>query len=155
MLIVHLALAAAVSSTAAPASAPSTDEAQIIALEKQSWAAWQKKDIPFWQRHLSGDHIEIDGPDGPQDRNYVLKGIAALPCEVANYNLDNFTFRQLGPDAAMVVYHSAQEFTCGDKHIPNVGWVTSVYQRRHGRWENLLFEHLVVPPPKAPAPPKP
>ena len=57
----------------------------------------------------------------------------------------------LGRDAAMLVYHAAQEFACGDKRIPNVGWVTSVYQRRDGRWQNVLFEHMPVPPPKPPA----
>ena len=67
MLVVHLALAAAVS-TAARAGPPSTDEAQIIALEKQSWAAWQKKDIPFWQRHLSGDQPARLGHGGRQMR---------------------------------------------------------------------------------------
>ena len=33
-------------------------QAQLIALEKQSWVAWQKKDGAFWQRHLSADHVE-------------------------------------------------------------------------------------------------
>ena len=48
-----------------------------------------------------------------------------------------------------------QEFACGDKHVPNVGWVTSIYARRDGRWENVLFEHYAVPPPKPAAAAKP
>jgi hypothetical protein len=126
-------------------------EAQLVEREKESWAAWQNKDVAFWQRHLSADHVEIDGPDGPQDRNYVLKGVADRTCAVASYKIDQFTFRPLGADAAMLVYRAEQEFACGDKHVANVGWVTSLYARRNGRWENVLFEHLVVPPPKAAA----
>ena len=159
MRLVPLAIAAEL---AAPALAqapppPSGTEAQLIALERQSWLAWQKKDLAFWERHLSADHVEIDGPDGPQDRTYVLKGVANRACAVASYALDRFTFRELDADTAMLVYHAAQEFACGDKRIPNVGWVTSLYQRRNGRWENVLFQHMVIPPPKPPpaAPAKP
>ena len=150
-----LAILAATSPAAAPSQRVSSVETQIIDLERQSWAAWQKQDVAFWQRHLSADHIELDGPNGPQDRNYVLKGVATRPCAVTSYNLDNFTVRNLDSDTALVVYRAAQEFACGEKKIPNVGWVTSLYQRRDGRWQNILFEHLLVPPPAKPAPKTP
>ena len=153
-----LIAAIAIFGAATPAAAQKTQrgiEAQLIDREKQSWAAWQKQDLAFWQRHLSADHVEIDGPDGPQDRDYVLKGVAGRTCSVPSYKVDDFRFRQLGADAAMLVYHAEQEFACGDKHFPNVGWVTSVYKRRNGKWENVLFEHYPVPPPKPAAPAKP
>lgn len=152
MRLVPLAAAAALVSPAlAQTATPPGTEAHLIDLERQSWAAWQKKDLAFWERHLSADHVEMDGPDGPQDRTYVLKGVANRACAVASYDLDRFTFRQIDADTAMLVYHAAQEFACGDKRIPNIGWVTSLYQRRNGRWENVLFEHMVILPPKPPA----
>ena len=152
MRLVPLAAAAALASPAfAQTATPPSAEAHLIDLERQSWAAWQKKDLAFWERHLSADHVEMDGPDGPQDRTYVLKGVATRKSAVASYDLDRFTFRQLDADTAMLVYHASQLFACGDKRIPNVGWVTSLYQRRNGRWENVLFQHMVVPPPKPPA----
>jgi hypothetical protein len=134
---------------------PDSVEAQLIARERQSWDAWQSKDLAFWQRHLSADHVEMDGPDGPQGRDYVLKGIAGRACAVTKYELDRFSFRRLGPGAGMLVYRAEQEFACGDKRIPNIGWVTSVYRMRSGRWENVLFEHVAVPPPKATATTRP
>ena len=145
----------AVSLAASAAQPTNSLEGQLIAREKASWAAWQKKDLAFWQRHLSADHVEIDGPGGPQDRNYVLKGVANRTCTVPTYELGNFTFRRRGADAGMLVYRASQEFACGDKRIPNVGWVTSLYARRNGKWENVLFEHYPVPPPKAAAVAKP
>ena len=151
MTLIFLAVSFALS--APTTKAPANVEAQLIAREKASWAAWQNKDVPFWQRHLSPDHVEIDGPTGPQGRDYVLKGVAERSCAVTNYALDDFTFRPLGPDGAILVYRAQQEFVCGDKHIPNTGWVTSVYARRHGQWSNVLFEHLLIPPPKAAAKP--
>jgi hypothetical protein len=149
MRISYVALIAALSATSA-ARPPSPVEQALIAQEKASWVAWQKQDLAFWRRHLSGDHVEIDGPNGPQDRDYVLSGVANRKCAVASYNVDNFTFRRLGADGAMLVYHAVQEFACGDRRIPNAGWVTSIYQRRNGRWENVLFEHLAVPSAKRP-----
>src|SRR5437868_15238677 len=125
------ALAASVA-TAPALAKPNSLEAQLIAREKQSWAAWQSKDVAFWQRHLSADHVEIDGPNGPQDRDYVLKGVAGRTCTVPAYKIDNFTFRRLGADAGMLVYHASQEFACGDKRIPNVGWRTSLSARGNG-----------------------
>jgi hypothetical protein len=110
--------------------------------------------VAFCKRHLSTDHVEIDGANGPQDRDYVIDGVANRKCSVASDNLDSFTFRQLGPDAGMLVYRATQEFSCGDKRIPNSGWVTSLYQRRGGRWLNVLFEHLLIPPPKPVEPAK-
>ena len=150
LIAIGVAAYASPSSAAGWSNAPAGVEAQLIALEKQSWAAWQKKDVPFWQGHLSADHVEIDGPNGPQDRNYVLTGVANKSCVVDRYNLDGFTFRPLGPDAGMLVYHATQQFTCGDRHIPNAGWVTSIYRRHNGHWGNVLFEHLLIPPPKTP-----
>jgi hypothetical protein len=151
-----LAIAAALASSAGALTAPTRTEAQLIDLEKRSWAAWQKKkDLAFWERHLSADHVEMDGPDGPQDRTYVLKGVANRACAVDSYALDRFTFRRFDADTAMLVYHASQEFACGGKRIPNVGWVTSLYQRRNGRWQNVLFEHMPVRQPKPAESPKP
>jgi hypothetical protein len=138
------------------AKPPATNvEQALIAREKQSWAAWQDKDVAFWQRHLSADHVEIDSPQGPQSRDYVLSGVARRACTVPTYSLDDFQFRPLGDDAGMLVYRATQEFLCGDRHIPNMGWVTSIYRRHDGRWENVLFEHMLVPTPKPAAQPKP
>ena len=148
MRLVLIATIAALIPTVPASARPGALEAQLIAREKQSWAAWQNKDLAFWQRHLSADHVEIDGPDGPQGRDYVLKGVAGRGCSIPSYQLDHFTFRQLGADAGMLVYRASQEIPCGDKRIPNSGWVTSLYRRHNGRWDNVLFEHLAVPPPK-------
>jgi hypothetical protein len=136
----------ATSSTAC--AKPASMEAQLIDREKASWAAWQKQDVAFWQRHLSADHVEIDGPQGPKDRDYVLHGVSNRPCAVTSYNLGDFSFRQLGADAGMLVYRAEQQLACGDRHILNIGWVTSAYRRRNGQWENVLFEHYAVPQPK-------
>src|SRR6476661_6146940 len=134
MRLIWIATTAALASSVPAFAKSSSVEAQLIDREKASWAAWKDKDVAFWQRHLSADHVEIDGPNGPQDRDYVLKGVADRTCAVTHFNLGNFSFRQLGADTGMLVYRAEQEFACGDKRIPNIGWVTSLYRRKNGRW---------------------
>jgi hypothetical protein len=59
------------------------------------------------------------------------------------------------PKACITKEPAATEFTKRrSKRIPNSGWVTSLYQRRGGLWLNVLFEHLLIPPPKPAEPAK-
>lgn len=145
-----IALVGCIGSTAAGSASPlSSVESTIVRLEKDSWKAWQDKDVAFWQRHLSSDHFEMDGPGPPQDKNFVVKAIRERTCTIPTYKLDQFTFRQFDRDTAALIYHASQEIVCGDRHIEDTGWVTSIYELRHGRWENVLFEHMAAPAPSA------
>jgi hypothetical protein len=112
----------------------------LIALEKRSWDAWQRMDARFWQDFLSDDHLEIQ-PGGVADKKAVIAGIASRQCAVKTYRVDRFSFRQLGADAAVLAYWAAQDTTCGSIKVPSPVWATSIYQRRNGRWQNVLYEH--------------
>ena len=48
---------AVIALSSSPASADDPLEAQLIAMEKQSWVAWQNMDVQFWNRFLSADHV--------------------------------------------------------------------------------------------------
>ena len=139
-----IALAAAAAAAPAPAAKPSATENELMSLEKQSWAAWQKMDAGFWQRFLSDDHIEISGFVGATGKADVIRGISTKVCTVNSYNVDHFTFRQLGPTTAVLVYRAEQDTTCGGMKVPSPVWATSVYQKRNGRWQNVLYEHTPV-----------
>ena len=129
---------------AAPASSSGGLQAQLIALEKQSWAAWQKMDAAFWRRFLSDDHIEVSGFVGATGKADVVRGISSKVCKVNSYALDHFTFRRLDPNTAVLVYRAAQDTTCGGMKVPSPVWATSLYQLRGGRWQNVLYEHTPV-----------
>jgi hypothetical protein len=133
---------------AAAAAAPSTEQ-KLIDLETQSWAAWQKMDAGFWDRFLSDDHIEVSGYAGAVGKKAVIDGIRSRVCHVASYKVDHFTFHQLDPDTAVLVYRAEQDTTCGGIKVPSPVWATSVYQLRGGRWQNVVYEHTpVLAPPK-------
>jgi hypothetical protein len=132
------------------AAAPTATEQELIGLEKQSWAAWQRMDAVFWDRFLSDDHIEISGYAGATGKASVIQGIRSKVCTVNSYAVDHFTFRQLGARTAVLVYRAKQDTTCGGTKVPSPVWATSLFQLRSGRWQNVLYEHtpLLMPPAK-------
>jgi hypothetical protein len=134
---------------AATAAAPARTEQKLIDLEKQSWAAWQRMDAPFWSRFLSEDHIEISGYVGITGKADVLRAISSGVCRVNSYAVDHFTFRQLDARNAVLVYRAEQDTTCAGTKVPSPVWATSLYQLRGGRWQNVLYEHTPVLPPQA------
>lgn len=132
---------------AAPAAAKPSLEEQLIAMERASWVAWQHPDVPFWQRFLSDDHVEIHAGSGPTSKAQVIAGIASGACKVESYRLDKFAFRRFGPDTALITYWAAQSTKCGAFQVPSPVWVSSLFQRRGGRWVNTLYVHTAVAQP--------
>jgi len=127
-------------------------EQRLIALEKQSWVAWQAMDPKFWQRFLSEDHVELNGFVGATGKKQVIDGIASGVCKVRSYTVDRFTFRRFSADTALLIYRADQDTLCGTFKVPSPVWATSLYQLRGGRWQNVLYGHtpIMQPPKKAP-----
>jgi hypothetical protein len=138
---------------AAADARPISDQAlerHLIAMEKQSWVAWQNMDAKFWDRFLSADHVELNAFIGATGKKQVIDGIAGGTCKVAGYTVDHFTFRRFSAGTALLIYRAAQDTSCGAFKVPSPVWATSLYQLRDGRWLNVLNGHtpVMVPPPK-------
>jgi len=118
-------------------------EAALIALEKQSWAAWKAHDAAFFSSFLSDDHVEV-GPRGVTDKKSVVAGVASPICKVEDYAVERFRVTRLSADTALVVYHARQKTVCGSIALPSPAWVSSLYVRRDGRWLNALFQQAPV-----------
>ena len=133
-------------SAAAPAQAAtaSATERELVALEQQSWVAWQQMDVGFWQRFLSDDHVELNGYVGDIGKDGVLRGIASKACKVASYKVGDFRFHPIDQRTAVLIYRAEQDTICGSVRVPSPVWVTSLYQKRNGRWENVLYGHSPV-----------
>ena len=149
-----IAVGFALTSVGAMANAkPISDKAleqRLVALEKQSWVAWQNMDAKFWQGFLSDDHVELNGFIGATGKKQVIGGIASGMCKVASYQVDHFTFRRFDATTALLIYRAAQDTNCGGAKVPSPVWVTSLYQLRGSHWQNVLYGHapIMVPPPK-------
>jgi hypothetical protein len=144
--VIPLALLASAAARAAPQ--PDPLEQELIAMERQSWVAWQRHDVAFWEHFLSDDHVEIQLGGGWTGKRQVIAGIAGGSCTVASWEVDQFTFRRLGRNTAMLIYRAAQDTHCGNFTVPSPSLATSLYQRRHGRWENVLYVHTPMARPR-------
>jgi len=113
--------------------------AQLEALERQSWVAWQSHDGKFFEGFLSDDHVEV-GPRGTTTKASVVAGVTSPVCHVESYAVGDFHVNEIAADAALVVYHAEQKTTCGGTPVPSPVWATSVYVKRAGRWQNALYE---------------
>jgi hypothetical protein len=140
--------------SAAPAEAADDPlRTRLIAMEKQSWAAWQRMDTVFWNRFLSDDHVELNGFVGATGKKSVIDGIAGKACHVASYKVGDFAFRRFDTRTALLIYRAEQDTTCGKYKVPSPVWATSLYQLRQGRWVNVLYGHSPVLTPPAKIPP--
>lgn len=117
-------------------SRPGGVEAQIIALEKQAWQEWKNKNISFVQNYMADDAFYVYG-DGVVDKKQIVDAIPT--CDLKSFALDNFKFRSLDKNSALVNYTATQDATCyGKKQGTNIR-VTSVYVKRGGKWLSLLY----------------
>ena len=148
-IIKRLALVGALALAAGPAVAATALEDSLIALEKQSWVAWQGHDAAFFERFLSDDHVEV-GMAGPYGKKAVVAGVAK-GCVVTSYRVDQFKVTRLAADVALVTYRAEQDTQCGGARVPSPVWATSLYMRRAGRWQNVLYQHLPIPAAAKPA----
>ena len=139
-------LAAGLAGGAVQAAAPDTVGPTLIALERQSWVAWQNHDGKFFEGFLSDDHVEM-GPGGQSTKAVVVAGVAGGGCVVASYSVDHFTYTRLGPDTALLTYRAVQDTTCGAAKVPSPVWASSLFVRKAGQWRNALYVHTLIPKP--------
>ena len=141
-ILVAAALSAALSAgvgAQSRASSKDTLSNTLINLEQRSWKAWKDRDSTFYRGFLSDDHVEV-GVGGPAGKGDVVETVGSPSCVVASYSTDRFTVTKLSETAALVVYHAAQQTTCGGKPVPSPVWVSSLYVWRAGRWVNAAYQ---------------
>ncbi len=114
---------------------------QLVALEKQSWAAWQAHDGLFFADFLSDDHVEM-GSGGAAGKAAIITFVASPACRIDNYAVDNFTLTRFAPDTALLVYRAEQKTVCNGIPVQSPSWVSSLYVRRNGKWQNALYQKM-------------
>jgi Domain of unknown function (DUF4440) len=131
----------------AAASAPvrlfASDEKMIRDLETNSWVAWKGHDAAFFEHFLSKDHIEIH-PTGIVGKAAVVEGVRSPICVVQSYALGPLTLTRVSADTVVVTYRAEQDTKCGTASVPSPVWAASLYVKRAGRWENVLYQHTPV-----------
>jgi uncharacterized protein DUF4440 len=119
-------------------------QAQLIATEKQSWEAWQKRDGKFYENSLSDDHVEVGG-SGRSTKKEVVDFVGSPVCVVKSYAVREFELTKFNDNTALLTYHAEQDTTCHGKQVTSPVWVSSLYVRRSGRWVNALYQQTNKP----------
>ena len=117
---------------------PDSIKEKLIALEKQSREAWKNQDANFFSHFLSDDHIEL-GFYGASTKKDVVSFIASHACKVQSYSVDKFSVKMLDTNIVVLTYWAEQETVCNSK-VPSPVWVSSIYIKRNGNWENAFYQ---------------
>ncbi len=139
-----------------PAAGPATIQAQaatandalleaLEAIERLSWVAWQNHDGAFFRGTLADDHIDV-GFAGPVDKQAVVAGVLSPACVVRSFEVGGFRLLAVDATTAVLIYRAKQDTTCGAFRVPSPTWVSSLYVKRDGRWQNLVFQQTQAQP---------
>ena len=140
-LMMILMIAIGVSSVAfgqTKMSKESKVEAQLIALEKQSWEEWKNKNGGFFQTLLTDEAVNI-GIGGLSNKSQIVKSTSS-DCEVKSFSVDNFKVVMLDKNVALLTYAATQDGVCGGRTIPAKVIASSVYVKRGGKWLNAFYQ---------------
>ena len=129
----------ALSVTEGSSAAVDSLEQTLESAERQSWVAWQKRDGGYFQHFLSDDHVEV-GTTGLSSKADVVAFVGSPACVVTSYSVDHFRITRFDANTALLTYRAEQSTMCGKTQAPSPAWVSSLFVRRSGRWENALYQ---------------
>jgi uncharacterized protein (TIGR02246 family) len=98
-----------------------------MAIEKNLWTAWGKKDGEPFKNILTADAVEVVAGTAPVvGRDAIIKDITALPCELRSFAHKDAKLRRLSPDVVVLSYTATQDATCDGKKMPPKVYATSI-----------------------------
>ena len=105
----------------------------IIAIERQAWEAWKRKDASFFRATLLPNAAYVSAT-GVSTREEIAHQIETDNCAVGGYVLRNEEVHSLSPDVALVTLRAMSDVTCGDQAIHSDAWSSTVYVRDGDSW---------------------
>jgi len=134
------------------ADTPQAIAAQIIAREKASVEAWQRKDKAFFENFLADDatYFSWGGPYLETDpkQNFIPKFEKyAEMMKFNDYQMYNPRVQIYG-DTAILTYNSSISATFGGQPINYTAKVTSVYVKQGNTWRVVHGHESMNPGPK-------
>lgn len=123
--------------------------AQVIAREKASFDAWQRKDKAFFENYLADDSTFFS-PEGPYLQtepkvNFLPKFEKyAEMFKINDFQMYNPRVQVYG-DTAILTYNSAVSVSMGGQPISYTAKVTSVYVKQGNAWR-VVHAHESINP---------
>ena len=111
-------------------------ETQIIALEKQAWEEWKNGNKKFIENFVADDVFYVY-PEGVMNKSQIVEGVGS--CKFNNYSLEDFKFKMLDKNSALISYTANQDIVCNGSPAPKKIRSTSVYVKRKGKWLSTFY----------------
>jgi hypothetical protein len=118
-------------------------ETEITALVKQAWAEWKKGNKKFAEDFVTDDAFYVFS-DGVMNKTQIVEAVGS--CQFKDYSLEDFRFKRLAEEAALISYTARQDIVCNGQAAPPAVRSTSVYVRRKGKWLNTFYTETAIPP---------
>ena len=138
MMILMIAVAASTAMAQTKMSNDSRLEKEIVALERQTNEAVNKKDAKTLETIVPADALIVT-EKGFEDRSQFFKRTFADECTVKSFSMDDIKFVILDKNTVMVAYKYTQDAPCNGQPSPSSLWISSLYSKRGGKWLNTFF----------------
>ena len=115
----------------------------LIALEKETWELYKKKDVKALTELTPADFYDIYSDGTVVNKERWLRDM--LGADVKDSTLSDFKVIMLTKDAAVVVYTAVAHGTQDGKEVSIHNAVTSCWAKRNGRWLNIFYRENPMP----------
>jgi hypothetical protein len=106
-------------------------EATLLSLKEQVLAATRDRDQDFYRGYLADDAIAVL-PAGVFDKAAVVAAVGAPQVPFQASKIEDTRVKVLSPDTGIVTYRATL--------ASGVVFVTTVYARRNGTWQGVLYQ---------------
>lgn len=133
------------SSGSALAAAQAASVSEVTALEIRTWEAWHHHDLTAWSELTAPEYEWTDGQDrrgyGDVRRTFDLG-------QLQEYRLGKINAFVLGPDEVALSYRAFQRGIYRNKPFQQNFTEFSLWQKRGGKWRNVLLQEVQTSPGK-------
>lgn len=126
-----------------------TAQQEIIQLEKQMFAAIQKKDTAAISRILADDFVLRTPGAPPADKKAFLAAIQGIPAEIVAVWSEDLAANIYG-DTGVLTGTQLARVRDGGKEAVSAQAFTDIFIRRGGRWQLALAHSVEIPSPQKP-----
>lgn len=133
--------------TNAAKPAPPSMEA-LLALDKQAYEAWMKKDGKFFEGFLADNFVILDSK-GRRNKAEEVKEITESKCDIKNVSFSDGKMTPLGADTVLMTFKAAIDGTCDGQKVPAEEWAATIFVRNGDKWMAAFHAGTPIPDPKA------
>lgn len=117
---------------------------ELFAKEKSVWDAYKRQDAKALNQLLAENYYAVEDADGEtMTKTDALKSVASLDLE--KYEIKDLVLIEINDGSAIVRYKVKIEGADGHhKFVPHWSLVSSVWVKRGGKWQNLMYQETKI-----------